>query len=148
MQLNELRPTLGSRKDTRRIGRGNGSGMGGTATKGHKGQKARTGRMGKRGFEGGQMPLVRRLPKFGFTSLNRQVTRVVNLDQLTDWPSGEPVTAESLVAKGIIRKRFGRVKLLGRGTAPKQLTVQLEFVSVTARTKIEAAGWSIASTTK
>lgn len=144
MRLNTLRPNPGARKKKKRLGRGDASGHGGTSTKGHKGQKARSGGMTKRGFEGGQMPLVRRLPKRGFTNIFRDAATIVNLDQLTDWPAGEPVTAEALVARGFIRRRHGPVKLLARGECAAKLTVQLQHVSASAKVKIESAGGSVA----
>ncbi len=143
MRLNNLRPTAGSRKKSKRLGRGDASGHGGTSTKGHKGQKARSGGMTKRGFEGGQMPLVRRLPKRGFTNIFRRAATPVNFDQLVDWPANEPLTEAALVARGIIRKNHGPVKLLARGDCPAKLTVQVTAVSATAKSKIEAAGGSV-----
>ncbi|MBI2343337.1 MAG: 50S ribosomal protein L15 [Deltaproteobacteria bacterium] len=140
MRLNELRPNPGARKSRKRLGRGDASGHGGTSTRGHKGQKARTGGYHKRGFEGGQMPLARRLPKRGFTNIDRREVAVVNLDQLQNWPSGTMVTPETLVAHGLIPKRHETIKLLARGDAPSKLTVRLAAVSVAAKAKVESAG--------
>lgn len=143
MRLNTLQPTPGARKKRKRLGRGDASGHGGTSTKGHKGQKARAGGMTKRGFEGGQMPLVRRLPKRGFHNIFRTTMCVVNLDQLAMWPVGEPVTEAGLVARGLIRQQHGPVKLLARGECPNKLIVQLKHISAAARTKIGAAGGTV-----
>ncbi len=140
MRLNDLRPTPGSRKKKKRLGRGDASGHGGTSTKGHKGQKARSGGMTKTGFEGGQMPLVRRLPKRGFTNIFRREATVINLDQLEGWPVSMPVTESALVEHGLIRKNHGPVKLLARGECKTTLTIQLSRVSTTARQKVESAG--------
>lgn len=140
MQLNELRPALGSRKRKKRLGRGKANGKGGTSTKGHKGQLARAGGYHKRGFEGGQMPLQRRLPKRGFRNIFQLRLAIINLDQLDGWPTETPVTVESLVESGLVRKLQDGVKLLGRGACANQLTVRLSQVSATARQKIEAVG--------
>lgn len=145
MRPNDLRPPEGARKKRKRLGRGDASGHGGTSTKGHKGQKARSGGISKRGFEGGQNPLVRRLPKFGFTNIFRTEWAVVNLDQLADWPEGTPVTEAALVDRGLVRRRHQGVKLLGRGDCPRALTVAVSRVSVSARRKIEASGGSVAA---
>ncbi len=140
MRLNELRPGIGSRKKKKRLGRGDASGHGGTSTKGHKGQKARSGGYHKRGFEGGQMPLIRRLPKRGFTNIFRIHFSVLNVDQLTDWPAKTPITQAALVERGLLRKRTEGVKLLARGDCPANLIVHLPHVSAAAKVKIEAAG--------
>lgn len=143
MKLNELRPTSGARKKRKRRGRGVGSGHGGTSTRGHKGQKARSGGYHKVGFEGGQMPLQRRLPKRGFNNIFRVSYTAVNLDRLQDWPTDLPVSVQSLQDRGLLKKSETQVKLLGRGECALQLTVALAQVSATAKKKIEAAGGRI-----
>lgn len=143
MQLNQLKPGIGSRKKRKRLGRGDASGHGGTSTKGHKGQKARSGGYHKRGFEGGQMPLVRRLPKRGFTNIFATDFAVLNLDRLKDWPAKEPVTTAALLARGMVRKSKDGVKLLGRGDAAQAFTVNVEQISADARRKVEAAGGKV-----
>lgn len=140
MQLNELRPALGSRKRRKRLGRGKANGKGGTSTKGHKGQLARAGGYHKRGFEGGQMPLQRRLPKRGFRNPFGQRLAILNLEQLAGWPAETAVTVDALVESGIVRKVQDGVKLLGRGDCANPLIVRLAHVSATARKKIEAVG--------
>lgn len=147
MLLNELCPNRGARKAKKRLGRGDASGHGGTSTKGHKGQKARSGGYHKRGFEGGQMPLTRRLPKRGFTNIFRREFTVINLDQLAQWPADVAVTAEALQTRGFVKKSAHDIKLLGRGDCAQKLTIQLAAVSETARKKIEAAGGSVAANT-
>lgn len=143
MQLNELRPNPGSRKRKKRVGRGEGSGFGKTSGRGHKGQNSRAGGMHKVGFEGGQMPLQRRLPKRGFRNIFRKVFAVVNVDQLASWPEGTPVTIEALREAGFVRKSDNLVKLLGRGECANKLSIQLSHVSASARQKVEAAGGQI-----
>ena len=145
MKLNEIRRPEGrkARKNKRR-GRGDASGQGGTSGRGHKGQKARSGGFHRVGFEGGQMPLSRRLPKRGFTNIFRKEYAIVNLDQLTKaFPSGGEVTLELLLEKRIVRKRMDGLKILGRGDVKGAFTVKARNVSKTARSKIEAAGGSI-----
>lgn len=135
--LGELKPKRGSVQAERRIGRGNGSGWGGTAGKGHKGQKARAGAPIPRGFEGGQMPMARRLPKFGFTNtMFRRRYEVINLDQLEKF-DGE-VSPESLKSAGLVKK--GPVKILGRGQLSKTLTVKAHKFSGSAKEAIEKSG--------
>ncbi|KAA0888872.1 50S ribosomal protein L15 [Oryzomonas rubra] len=143
MDLNTLRPALGSTKDRKRIGRGTGSGHGKTATKGHKGQKARSGGSIKAGFEGGQMPLQRRLPKRGFTPLERVEYAVVNLSQLDIFEAGAEVDATALAAKGLIKGTNGLVKILGNGDITKSLKVTANKFSQSAKEKIVAAGGSV-----
>src|SRR6185369_9725744 len=121
MELNNLRPSIGSTRNRKRIGRGTGSGHGKTATKGHKGQKARSGGSIKAGFEGGQMPLQRRLPKRGFTPLERIEFAVVNLNQLDVFEAGSIVDRDSLVAKGLIKNASAHIKILGNGDILKPL---------------------------
>ena len=143
MDLNTLKPALGSTKDRKRIGRGTGSGHGKTATKGHKGQKARSGGSIKAGFEGGQMPLQRRLPKRGFTPLERVEYSVVNLSQLDVFEAGAEVDAASLVAKGLVKGTNCLVKILGNGDITKSLKVAATKFSQSAKEKIVAAGGSV-----
>lgn len=143
MELNNLRPSVGSTKNRKRIGRGTGSGHGKTATKGHKGQKARSGGSIKAGFEGGQMPLQRRLPKRGFTPLDRVVYSLVNLGQLDIYESGDVVDAMSLVSKGLIKSARHAVKILGNGDLTKSLKITANKFSQSAKDKIAAAGGSI-----
>lgn len=143
MDLNTLRPALGSTKNRKRIGRGTGSGHGKTATKGHKGQKARSGGSIKAGFEGGQMPLQRRLPKRGFTPLERIEYSVVNLKQLDVFEAGATVDIPALAAKGLIKNTAGLVKILGNGDLTKSLTVSATKFSQSAKDKIIAAGGTV-----
>jgi large subunit ribosomal protein L15 len=139
--LESLRPQPGSRKKKFRVGRGPGSGNGKTAGAGNKGQLSRAGFVHQLGFEGGQMPLHRRVPKRGFKNLFRKRLVVVNLDQLATF-QGE-ITPESLVVTGVIKKAGDGVVVLGRGDAPKGLKVKAHRFSAEARRKIEAAGGSI-----
>ena len=140
MELNNLRPSIGSTKNRKRIGRGTGSGHGKTATKGHKGQKARSGGSIKAGFEGGQMPLQRRLPKRGFTPLTRVEYSVVNLSQLEIFEVGSVVDATALVSKGLIKSSCDAVKILGNGDLSKSLNITATKFSQSARNKIVASG--------
>jgi large subunit ribosomal protein L15 len=146
MDLNTLKPALGSTKKRKRIGRGPGSGHGKTATKGHKGQKARSGGSIKAGFEGGQMPLQRRLPKRGFTPLTRIEYAIVNLKQLDAFEVGTKVDAQALVAKGLIKCSCDAVKILGNGELSKALNVTATKFSQSAKDKIVAAGGSVEET--
>lgn len=146
MNLNTIKPALGSVKQSKRIGRGAGSGHGKTATKGHKGQKARSGGSIKAGFEGGQMPLQRRLPKRGFTPFSRVEYSIVNLKQLELFEAGTKITSEVLAAKGLIRSAADNVKLLGNGTVSKSFNVSVNKVSQSAKEKIIAAGGTIEET--
>lgn len=143
MELNNLRPSIGSTKNRKRIGRGTGSGHGKTATKGHKGQKARSGGSIKAGFEGGQMPLQRRLPKRGFTPLDRVVYSLVNISQLDIYDAGSVIDVLSLVSKGLIKSDRFAVKILGSGDLTKPLKVAANKFSQSAKDKIIAAGGSI-----
>jgi len=144
MKLNELGMPQGrQKKKIRKLGRGNGSGRGGTAGRGHKGQKARSGGYHKVGFEGGQMPLQRRLPKRGFTNKFRKRLASINLDQLSNWPSGTDVTKETLREQGIVKKAPHGVKLLGRGELKGVVNFKIAAVSESARKKVEAAGGKI-----
>ncbi|MCL2105966.1 MAG: 50S ribosomal protein L15 [Oscillospiraceae bacterium] len=142
MRLHELSPPEGSAKERKRIGRGHGSGQGKTAGKGHKGQKARAGRGMRAGFEGGQMPLQRRLPKRGFTNaLFRTEHAIVNLDSLEEaFEAGAVVDTEALIGRGLVKKTLDGIKILGNGTLTKALTVKATAFSASAKAKIEAAG--------
>ncbi len=141
MKLNELRPAEGSKKEGFRVGRGHGSGNGKTAGRGHKGQKARSGGGVRPGFEGGQMPLYRRLPKRGFTNIFAKVYTEINLSDLNRFENGAEVTAEALKAAGIIKKINDGIVVLGRGDLTAQnLTVKAARFSKSAAEKIAGAG--------
>ncbi len=140
MELSNLKPAAGSKHGDRyRKGRGHGSGNGKTAGYGHKGQKARTGAP-RPGFEGGQMPLYRRLPKRGFTCINSKDIVGVNVSSLERFEDGTVVTVEKLVESGIVRNPRDGVKILGKGELTKKLTVQVNAFSASAKEKIEALG--------
>lgn len=145
MKLHELSPAAGSTKERKRIGRGAGSGQGKTAGKGHKGQKARAGRGMRPGFEGGQMPLQRRLPKRGFNNIFRMEVATVNVSAIdAAFENGATVTIEDLVSKGLVKKVLaGGVKVLGNGEITKSLTVKANAFSASAKEKIEAAGGKV-----
>ena len=140
MKLHELQPVEGARKNKFRLGRGQGSGNGKTAGKGNKGQKARSGGLGKLGFEGGQTPLWRRLPKRGFTNINRKEYTIVNVTQLNRFENGTLVTPELLRETGIAKNVRDGIKILGEGELEKQLTVQADKFSESAVAAIEKAG--------
>ncbi len=143
MDLNSLRPAEGSTKNRKRIGRGIGSGHGKTATKGHKGQKARSGGSIKAGFEGGQMPMQRRLPKRGFTSLNKKVYTIINLTLLNELESGVSVDKAFLIENGFIKDLKDGVKILADGELTKAINVKDVKVSAAAKEKILAAGGTV-----
>jgi large subunit ribosomal protein L15 len=143
MELNNLRPSVGSTKNRKRIGRGTGSGHGKTATKGHKGQKARSGGSIKAGFEGGQMPLQRRLPKRGFTPIDRIIYSLVNVGLLDSFESGSVIDINALVSKGLIKSEQFAVKILANGDITKSFKVIANKFSQAAKDKIIAAGGSI-----
>jgi large subunit ribosomal protein L15 len=138
--LHALKPPRNSRHRKKRVGRGQGSGLGKTAGRGGKGQKARTGNMHFEGFEGGQMPLQRRLPKFGFTSPNRVEYAVVNVAELERFEDGASVGPEELRAAGLVKGRADGVKVLGKGTVGKKLRVRAHKFSGSARELIQRAG--------
>ena len=140
MKLNELKPAEGSTRESYRVGRGPGSGNGKTAGKGHKGQKARAGRGIRAGFEGGQMPLHRRIPKRGFNNIFATPYVAINVAALNRFEDGAVVTTEALLEAGIIKQAPYGVKILGNGKIEKKLTVQVAAFSETAIAKIEAAG--------
>jgi len=141
MKLNEISLPAGRKKrKTKRLGRGDASGQGGTSGKGHKGQRARAGGMGKLGFEGGQMPLIRRLPKRGFTNIFKKQYAVVNLDQLAVFEKDTEITEKTLIEKGIIKRKQDGISVLGRGDVPHALVVKAARFSASAKQKIEAKG--------
>lgn len=143
MKLHELKPNAGAKTSRKRVGRGIGSGLGKTSARGHKGQKARSG--GGKGayFEGGQTPLVRRLPKRGFNNIFKKEFAVINLKDLEVFPEGTVVTPELLLEKGLVSKAKDGVKLLANGEISKALTVKVNGISKSAAEKIEAAGGKV-----
>jgi len=140
MKLHELKPAEGARKERKRLGRGIGSGQGKTAGKGHKGQNARSGGGVRLGFEGGQTPLFRRLPKRGFTNINRKEYAIVNLDALNRFEDGTEVTPELLIESGVVSNERAGIKILAKGNLEKKLTVKAQKFSSAAKEAIEAAG--------
>lgn len=141
MKIHELSPAPGSNKPVKRIGRGPASGQGKTAGKGHKGQKARAGRGMRPGFEGGQMPLQRRLPKRGFNNIFAKEIAIVNIGALNDaFEAGATVDAAALIESGLVKKELDGIKVLGNGELTKALTVKASAFSKEAKAKIEAAG--------
>ncbi len=143
MDLSNLQPSYGSTHSRKRLGRGHGSGLGKTSGKGHKGQKARSGGSIKPGFEGGQMPLQRRLPKRGFTPLSRKVYSLVNLRDLELFDAGSVVDLETLGKAGLVGQLKDGIKILGDGDLSKALTVKAHKFSKSAQAKIEAAGGTV-----
>jgi large subunit ribosomal protein L15 len=144
MNLGTLKPPEGSRKKRKRVGRGDGSGHGGTSCKGHKGQNARSGGGVRLGFEGGQMPLSRRLPKRGFRNPTRKIIVTVNLEQLQKkFSGGSVIDKESLVIAGLVKRKGHGIKVLGKGIIDFPVSLKVDMISRGAREKIEAAGGSI-----
>lgn len=143
MDLSSLKNTPGARKPRKRVGRGIGSGMGKTSTRGHKGQNARKGHKGKLGFEGGQMPLIRRLPKRGFKNPTRVEYGPVNVRDLEIFEAGTIVTLDVLREAGMFSRKFDGVKILGTGELTKKLTLKVNGVSASAKAKIEALGGTV-----
>ena len=143
MKLHELQPALGSTTAPKRLGRGVGSQLGKTSGKGHKGAKARSGGGKRPGFEGGQMPLTRRIPKRGFTNIFAKEYAIVNVSALNAFEDGAVVTNEALVEKGLVKKVLDGVKVLGGGELQKKLTVQVDKVTESAKAKIEAIGGKV-----
>ena len=143
MKLHELHPAEGSTTAQKRLGRGTGSGLGKTSGKGHKGAKARSGGGKRPGFEGGQMPLTRRLPKRGFTNIYRKEYAAINVSALNVFEDGTVVTAQTLLDAGLIKKTLDGVKILGGGELQKKLTVQVDKVTESAKAKIEAIGGKV-----
>ena len=140
MKLHELSPAPGSVKEAKRIGRGHGSGQGKTAGKGHKGQKARAGRGMRPGFEGGQMPLQRRIPKRGFNNIFAKKIVSINVGTLNRFEDGSVVDTQAIVDAGLVKGAFDGIKILGNGQITKNLTVQVTAYSEAAKPKLEAAG--------
>ncbi|MCZ2259265.1 50S ribosomal protein L15 [Sporosarcina sp. G11-34] len=140
MKLHEMKPAEGSRKKRKRVGRGIGSGHGKTSGRGHDGQNARSGGGVRLGFEGGQIPLFQRLPKRGFTNINRKDYAVVNLDKLNVFEEGTEVTPELLLELGVVSNAKSGIKILGDGTLTKKLNVKANKFSASAKEAIEKAG--------
>jgi large subunit ribosomal protein L15 len=143
MKLHELKPATNSRKGVKRVGRGVASGWGKTAGRGNKGHKQRSGGQTSPGFEGGQMPLQRRLPKRGFANIFRKRIAVVNIRDLARFESGSVVDRAALIKAGLLKGHWDGVKLLGKGEIQHPLTVQLALVSESAKAKIESAGGKV-----
>ena len=143
MNLNSLKPPAGSRKKRKRVGRGDGSGHGGTSCKGAKGQNARSGGGVSPGFEGGQMPLARRLPKRGFRNVFRNEIIAINIEKLKGFPAGSVIDEDSLIQAGFVKRKGDGIKILGKGDLDYPLSLRVNMVSRGARSKIEAAGGSI-----
>ncbi len=144
MKLNELKPVAGARHYKKRVGRGVGSGMGKTSTRGHKGQNARPGGLGRTNFEGGQTPLFKRLPKRGFTNLSRKEYAVVNLGDINNkFEAGAVVDYTALVEAGLVKKEYEGVKILGTGELDKALTIKAKKFSKSAVEKIQAVGGTV-----
>jgi large subunit ribosomal protein L15 len=144
LDLSTLSPSPGSRRKRKRVGRGPSSGHGKTSGRGHNGQKSRSGYSRRFGFEGGQTPVNRRLPKRGFTHMERHLFAEVNLDVLNDnFNDGDEVTTEALVQKAIVKDYKGGVKVLGRGEITKKLSLKVNAISQSAKDKIEGAGGSV-----
>lgn len=143
MKLFELKPSAGTTKDAKRKGRGHGSGNGKTAGRGHKGQNARSGGGVRIGFEGGQMPIYRRLPKRGFNNIFAKKYAQINISDLNKFEDGAVVDAQALVEAGIIKKTLDGVKVLGNGNVEKKVTVKAAKFTETAKEKIEAAGGKV-----
>ncbi len=146
MNLSNLKPPAGSRHSRKRLGRGEASGLGKTSGRGHKGQKSRSGSGVKMGFEGGQNPMLRRLPKFGFTNVHRVKREIISLDELNTFKDGATVDVQALKDQKLISSKFeGRVKILATGKLEKKLTVKLSHISAGAKKAIETAGGSVES---
>lgn len=143
MKLHELQPAIGSTTAPKRLGRGVGSQLGKTSGKGHKGAKARSGGGKRPGFEGGQMPLTRRLPKRGFTNIYRKEYATLNVEALNVFEDGASITVETLQAAGLVKQVKDGVKILGGGELTKKLTVSVEKVTASAKEKIEAIGGKV-----
>ena len=143
MKIHELSPAEGSRKKRKRVGRGQGSGHGGTACRGNKGQKSRSGGGVRPGFEGGQMPMQRRLPKRGFTNIFKKQYNIINVKDLNRFEANANLDAEALKKAGLVKKLKHGVKLLGNGDISHPLFIKAHKVSKTAKEKIEAAGGKV-----
>lgn len=140
MNLHDLTPAKGAKKRRKRIGRGPGSGHGKTATKGHKGLLARSGGGKRPGFEGGQMPLIRRLPKFGFVNNFRTEYSIVNVSSFQDWNGSGTITPQAMVDAGLVKRKTLPIKILGNGELNKSLVIQAHKFSKSAEAKIQSAG--------
>lgn len=140
MKLHELKPSEGSRKERNRLGRGIATGNGKTSGRGQKGQKARSGGGTRPGFEGGQLPIFKRLPKRGFTNMNRKEFAIVNLESLNRFEDGTEVSPELLLETGVVSKEKAGIKILGNGKLDKKLTVKAHKFSASAKEAIESAG--------
>jgi len=143
MKLSELRPAKGAKTQRKRVGRGQGSGLGQTSGKGHKGLKARSGGGIRPGYEGGQMPMQRRLPKRGFTNIFRKVWSVVNVKDLNRFPPDSVVDADALRGEGLVKGETAGIKLLGGGEVDRKLTVKVDRASKAAIEKVLAAGGTV-----
>ncbi len=143
LRLNNLSPAKGSRRNKKRVGRGPGSGLGKTAGRGHKGARARSGYKSKPGFEGGQMPLHRRLPKRGFTNIFKKEYKIISLSDLDKFDAGTTVDRQALLDAGLIKKADGLIKVLANGEIGKSITVVVDKVSRPAVEKISAAGGTV-----
>ncbi len=143
MRIHELSPAEGSRKKRKRVGRGPGSGHGKTSCRGHKGQKSRSGGGPRPGFEGGQMPLQRRLPKRGFNNIFKKSYSIVNIKDLSRFAPNSSIDSESLRKAGLVKKEKDGIKLLGNGEISHPLVIQVHKVSKTAKEKIEASGGKV-----
>jgi large subunit ribosomal protein L15 len=143
MRIHELSPAEGSRKKRKRVGRGPGSGHGKTSCRGHKGQKSRSGGGPRPGFEGGQMPLQRRLPKRGFNNIFKKSYSIVNIKDLSRFAPNSSIDSESLRKAGLVKKERDGIKLLGNGEISHPLVIQVHKVSKTAKEKIEASGGKV-----
>ena len=143
MRLNDLAPAPGARKSRKRVGRGVGSGWGKTAGRGSKGQNSRSGGGVRPGYEGGQMPIHRRLPKRGFTNIFKKTYAIINIRDLAKMESGSVVDEAALVRAGLVKGRRDGVKLLGQGDIAIPLTVKIDLISQSARQKIESAGGTV-----
>lgn len=143
MKLHELKPAPGSKKTSKRLGRGTGSGLGRNSGKGEKGQKSRSGGGVRLGFEGGQMPLYRRVPKRGFTNIHRREYAILNLDRLNIFENGAEVTEQTLLEKRLISDLKNGVKILAKGELERSLSIKVSKFSQAAKEKIEAAGGKV-----
>ncbi|MBD7907510.1 50S ribosomal protein L15 [Sporosarcina sp. BI001-red] len=143
MKLHEMKPAEGARKERKRVGRGMGSGSGKTSGRGHNGQNSRSGGGVRLGFEGGQLPLFQRLPKRGFTNINRKEYAIVNLETLNRFDEGTEVTPELLIETGIVSNEKSGIKILGNGTLEKKITVRAHKFSASAKEAIEKAGGQV-----
>ncbi|WP_432353392.1 50S ribosomal protein L15 [Sporosarcina sp. A2] len=143
MKLHEMKPAEGARKERKRVGRGMGSGSGKTSGRGHNGQNSRSGGGVRLGFEGGQLPLFQRLPKRGFTNINRKEYAIVNLETLNRFEEGTEVTPELLIETGIVSNEKSGIKILGNGILEKKITVRAHKFSASAKEAIEKAGGQV-----